>query len=153
MSGHIELGGRAFALVNYAAITSLNEHYVMKLMRQTGLDRVLPKADGETDDQYLLRLEAALVDTLRLHELIAGYILPMGKTESDWDLQMARDTARHLQGLQSQADRAEVHRLGMSIVFDFFRHGLDSFKTLEKSLSELASPPIQPESVSTIAAS
>lgn len=134
-AGHIQLGGRAFSIVNYDAINVLNEHYVMKFMRETGLDSAVPKATGESDDEYLLRLQGRLVDTLRLPELLAGYLLPLGKTEADWSLAMAADTAKFIGALSSAEDRAEVHRLGMSIVFDFFRAGLDSFKTLESFLN------------------
>lgn len=167
MAGEIKLGGRIFVLVNYAAITSLNEHYVMKLMRETGLDKVLPEDDGlpsyeeieaarqlgklgadeaadllrqksENDTAYFNRLQQAIVDSLRLHDLLAGYMLPLGKTEADWSLELAAETSRFLKGLQSPDDRAEIHRLGSVVVFDFFRAGVASLKTFPSSLSETA---------------
>lgn len=165
MAGEIKLGGRIFVLVNYAAITSLNEHYVMKLIRETGLDKVLPEDDGlpsyeeieagrrvgkfsaeeadallrqksESDTAYFNRLHQAIVDSLRLHDLLAGYMLPLGKTEADFSLELAAETARFLKGLQSPDDRAEIHRLGSVVVFDFFKAGVDSFETFPSSLSE-----------------
>ncbi len=126
MNGEVKLGGRLFNVVNYDAIIVLNEHYVMKFMRGTGLDRIMPTIDGETNEAYLLRLNSSIVDTLRLPELLAGYLLPMGKTESDWTLDMAIDTAKHISHLTDKEDKAEVHRLGMMVTLDFFRAGVDS---------------------------
>lgn len=142
MDGEIKIGGRLFSFVNYVVITSLNEHYVMKLMRETGLDTVLPKGDGEADVEYLVRLQAAITDTLKAHELLAGYLLPVGKTEADWDLAMARETARHLQRVTDENDKAEIQRLVLALVFDFFKRGLDSYHASLNSLGRLdqASP-------------
>lgn len=170
MTGSIKLGGRLFTLVNYAAITSLNEHYVMKLMRETGLDKVLPEDDGlpsyedieggirggslsaaeadrliaqkkESDAEYFARLQQTIVDTLRLHELLAGYLLPIGKTESDFTLDLARETTRFLQGLQSPDDRAEIHRLGSIVTLDFFKAGVASLNRFRSSSSSAGTTP------------
>ena len=152
MSSDIKLGGRLFSFVNYAAITSLNEHYVMKLMRETGLDRVVPVLDEESDAAYLARLQAAMIDTLRTHELLAGYLLPLGKGEPDWDLQMARHTALFLQKLSDPDDKAEIQRLALSMVFDFFRQGLASLPdSLNYSGPPETSPPTTSETTQPIA--
>lgn len=138
MQGDLKLGGRLFSFVNYAAITSLNEHYVMKLMRETGLDCVIPKTEGEEDSEYLVRLQAAIIDTLQLHELLAGYLLPLGKGECDWDLKMAKQTTRFLQGLQDPEDKAEIQRLALEMVFDFFKQGLALLNASLNSLEQMA---------------
>jgi hypothetical protein len=142
----IKLGGKEFSVVNYDAITALNEHYIMKLMRATGLDVVLPLSQGETDEQYMLRVHAAVVDTLKLHELLAGYLLPLGKTETDWTLALAKETARHIANLTNPDDRAEVHRLGLLVTFDFFRAGLDSLRHSQSVLSAMRGSPRESES-------
>lgn len=148
MDAEIRLGGRLFTPVNFDAITVRNEHYVMRLMRQTGIDRVLPLPAGESDDEYLLRLQTALVDTLKLPEILAGYLLPLGKTEADWTEKLARDTAAFIAGLTARADRAEVHRLGLDIALDFFRVGLASLGISPSfSASDAASPSPTPASV------
>lgn len=128
LTGDVKLGGRLFNVVNYDQVTTMNEHYVMKWMRQTGLDRVLPAAEGEDDAAYLMRLQGALIDTLDLPKLLGGYLLPAGKTETDWTPAMAGETAEYISKLQSKDDRAEVQRLGLLIVFDFFRVGIASLK-------------------------
>lgn len=165
-AGEIKLGGRAFQLVNYQGITSLHEHYVMKLLSETGLDKVLPDDDlppveeveaavkngsmkqAEADDierqraqanaEYMARLQQALVNSLRLHELLAAYMIPVGKTEADWSLDLASETAKFLQGLQSREDRDEIHRLSMVVVFDFFRAAVGSWQSSLNSLDQSA---------------
>lgn len=140
-TGEIRLGGRIFVTVNYAVISSINEHYIFKLMRETGLDRVVPVGDDESDQAYLSRLHTALIDTLQTHELIAGYLLPMGKGESDWSLKLAAETARFLKALQSPDDKAEINRLAMAAIFDFFRQGLDSLNDSQRSFESVTASP------------
>jgi hypothetical protein len=182
--GEILLGGRRFQFVNFEAITSLNEHYVMKLMRETGLDRVAAPQPHEeadaarqalekleaawkqdahlvTDEErdrraaqaagytaqiqgaaalYMARLQAEVVDTLRAHELLAGYLLPAGKTEADWNMKMAEATAKFLQGLSKPADKATVHDLTLRVVLSFFVAGLSLFDGFLRSSRTGQSP-------------
>lgn len=144
LSGEIRLEGRLFNAINYDAINVSNEHYLMKLMRQTELDKVLPHPEGESNEVYLVRLQGALIDTLLLPELLAGYLLPAGKTESDWTPQMAQETTNFIRALTNREDRAEIQRLGMLVVFDFFREGLASLKRTENALAGLS--PTRPPS-------
>lgn len=180
--GEIKLGGRIFSLVNYAAITSLNEHYVMKFMRETALDRVLPddglpdqgeitallKSGQMTDEEadrlreekkladakYFSRLHEAVVDSLRLHELLAGYLVPADKTEADFTLEQAAEVTRFLQRLNAADDRAEIHRLGAVVVLDFFQAGVDSLNDFPRSFGrDPTSPtPTSPQTTSQTAA-
>lgn len=136
LSGIVKLGGRQFACVNYEHITVRNEHYVMRLMRATGLDLVLPGPE-ESDGAYQARLYARLVDTEQLPELLSGYLLPTGKTEADWSRELAAETAAFIGGLTRPEDKHEVHRLGLAISFDFFRAGLDSLRASQSLLERL----------------
>lgn len=145
-AGTIRLGGKEFSVVNYDSITALNEHYIMKLMRATGLDAVVPLADGETDESYMLRVHAAIVDTLKLPDLLAGYLLPLGKTETDWTQALARETSKHIAGVNTREDKDEVHRLGLLVTFDFFRAGLDSLRHSRNVLNQMRASPDKPGS-------
>ena len=145
-AGEIKIGGRAFVLVRYGSISSINEHYIMKWMRQTGLDRVIPLMDGETDEAYLVRLQSAITDTLEAHTLLAGYLLPLGKGEPDWTPQMAEQTAKFLRALTGADDKAQIHRLTLAMVFDFFREGLASLRDSERFLSAMTGPETKTQS-------
>lgn len=128
LTGDTKLGGRLFNVVNYDVITALNEHYIMKWIRHTGIDKVLPHPEGEKDEEYLMRLQGALIDTLELPRLLAGYLIPAGKSETDFTLAMAEDTAAFISSVTDPEDRAEVQRLGLQVVLDFFRAGIASIK-------------------------
>lgn len=141
LAGDVKLGGKTFQVVNYDVITALNEHYIMKLMRATGLDKVLPLTEGETNEAYMIRLQAALVDSLRLPELLGGFLLPLGSTETDWTLAMAGETQRFIEGLTRPDDKAEIHRLGFDVTMDFFRAGLASLKHSQSALDALKGSP------------
>ena len=147
LSGETKLGGKLFAVVNYEAITVINEHYIMKMMRASGLDRVLPAASDaeESDEAYMMRMHSALVDTLQLPALLAGYLLPVGKTEADWTLQMAEETRQHIERLTKPADKAEIHRLGLLVTFNFFAVGLASLNHSRSALETLRAGPTDGE--------
>lgn len=142
LSGEIKLGGRIFQVVNYDAITVLNEHYIMKLMRATELDKTLPIPD-EPDEAYLFRLNAKLIDALLLPALLAGYLLPSGQTETTWSLAIAGETRAFLEGLTRAEDKAEIHSLGQAVTLDFFRAGLESLKR-SRSVLEHRTPDSSP---------
>lgn len=136
MSGDVHLGGRLFNCINYDAITVANEAYIHKLMRETGLDVPLEFGEHETDVEYGLRLQARATDTLKLPELLAGFLIPAGQSETDWSEAMAAETAKHIRGLSTRADREEVWRLGYLVNVLFFREGLLSLKRSQSSLAE-----------------
>lgn len=140
LPGEVKLGGKTFQVVNYDVITVLNEHYIMKLMRATGLDSVMPRED-EPDESYLIRLQAKLVDTLELPALLAGYLLPAGTTEADFRLAGADETRRFIEGLTSPLDKAEIHRLGYMVVMDFFRAGLASLRLSQSYFGQPTTTP------------
>lgn len=133
MSGDIRLGGRLFNVINYDVITVINESYIHALMRATGLDVPLPFKDGEDETAYQLRMQARVIDTLRLHELLGGFLLPAGKTEADWTPEMAKATADYIAGLTAREDREEVFRLAFMMNIYFFQEGLASLGLFPKS--------------------
>lgn len=137
MSGDIRLQGRLFNVVNYDVITVANEAYIHSLMRATGLDVPLPFKDDETDIEYQVRMQARVVDTLKLPELLGGFLLPAGKTETDWSEAMAAETATFIRALTDRADREEVFRLAFQMNIYFFKEGLVSLARSQKSLESL----------------
>lgn len=121
------LGGRAFMVIDYEARTVLQDHYLQRLIQDLGLDKVMPMGD-ESDAAYLTRMQNELIRSGRAHELIAGYLLPEGKSNADWDPGMAKATAKHVGGLNTAADRELVHQLALDAVFGFFRSGLERWQ-------------------------
>lgn len=144
----IALGGRLFAPANFDRMTSLQECSVMRLLRASKLDRVLPEQD-DSNAAWLTKLNVAVVDCGCLHELIAAFLLPIGKTERDWTPQLALETKAFLEQLDTPVDRETVLRLGMEVTVGFFVHGLASLARSESALqklelSEIRSPQTTP---------
>lgn len=137
MSGDIRLEGRLFNVINYDVITVANEAYIHALMRATGLDVPLPFKDQETDIEYQVRMQARVVDTLKLPELLGGFLLPAGKTETDWTEELAGETAKFIRALTARDDREEVFRLAFQMNMYFFKEGLVSLARSQKSLDSL----------------
>lgn len=137
LSGDIRLEGRLFNVVNYDVITVANEAYIHALMRATGLDVPLPFKEHETDVEYSVRLQARVIDTLKLPELLGGFLLPAGKTEADWTEAMAAETAAYIRQLHSREDREEVFRLAFQVNIYFFREGIVSLARSQRSFEDL----------------
>src|SRR5690606_6481924 len=104
------------------------DHYLQRQIQDSGLDRVLPMDDDESDAAYLVRMQGALVRSGRAPEIIACYLLPHGMTNAEWTPAVAQATAAHIGGLDTEADREQVHALALEAVFGFFRQGLERLK-------------------------
>jgi hypothetical protein len=129
----VTLGGREFRVVDMGRRTVLLDHYLMRLIRATGIDRVMPM-DGDGADTYLARLQSALIDSGRAHELIAGYLLPVGMTEREWTPDIAREVARHVALCDTEADREQVMTLALEVSIGFFRRALRSLNSFPSFL-------------------
>lgn len=136
----VTLGGRAFRVIDFDARNVRNDHYLQKHLRASGLDRVLP-AEDESSAAYLVRLQAALLDSGVAVDLIAGYLLPDGVSEAQWTPALAADTAAHIGACTAAADRECVEDLALQAVFGFFRQGLARLARFQSSLATLAPTP------------
>ena len=138
----IALGGRLFAPANFDRMTSLQECNVMRLLRASGLDRIMPAQD-DSEAAWLAKLNAAVVDCGHLHELIGAFLLPIGKTERDWTPQLSGETKGFLEQLDTPEDRETVHKLGMEVTVGFFMHGVASLRRSENALRGIESSTTQ----------
>jgi hypothetical protein len=137
----IQLGGRNFREIDFNRRTVAIDHYLSKVLRQTGADKVMPM-DNEGNDEYLIRMQTLLVDSGKLPELIGGYLLPEGIGETEWTTAMATMTAKHVRQCNTAHDRELVLQIGMNVAFGFFQQGLD---WLNRSLSSLRKTIPSPE--------
>jgi hypothetical protein len=128
----MQLGGRRFRVIDFNRRTVMNDHYLMRTIRLTGVDKALPEED-ESQAGYLVRLQTMLLDSGYVPDLLGGYLLPIDKAETDWTVEMARETSGHVGKCQTQEDRELVMRLAIEVVFGFFRQGLDWLKSLQSS--------------------
>lgn len=134
----VTLGGRRFRVIDFDQRTVAQDHYLMREIRRTGIDKVLPMND-EPDEAYLVRLQTHLIDSGRACLLISAYLLPEDKKETDWTPRMGAEIAAHIERCNTAEDREVVIMLAMEAVFGFFRQGLEWLKRFPSS-SVVAGP-------------
>src|SRR5688572_9276575 len=126
MSGRdvITFGGRKFRVEDMDERTVENDHFLMRAIRASGVDKMSPE-DKEGHMQYLIRLQTALLDSGQVCNLLGGYLLPDGMKETDWSPEVAADTAAFIAKCNTARDRDQVLELAAECVFGFFKRGLD----------------------------
>lgn len=119
------IGGRSFVPMNLRARTVRADFAQTRLISELGLDRAdIAPAEGETLTDYVSRLQGRILATGRMAELIGHYLLPLGKTETDWTVEMAAETANVIELAQDEASRRLVWELAAEFVFFFLRSNL-----------------------------
>jgi hypothetical protein len=139
---YVQLGGRFFCVIDFDQRSVLQDHYLLRITRELGLDKMLPDPE-ETDVAYQVRMHNALVDSGRAHELLAGYLLPKGVDERAWTPAIAVEVAAHIGACTARKDRDLVLALGMQVVFGFFRQGLEQLERFRASLAPSPQDPTQ----------
>lgn len=145
------LGGQKYR----AILVSTMEHdfYLMRQLRIAGLSDPTPRAD-ETVEAYGVRLLYALVDHGAPFELLGALVIPEDVPDETWAPEMAQRTARILAGLTGEKDKAEVQRLLVTLLMDFFREGLrylTAFRTAStQAQTQPEAEPMQSEESSAI---
>lgn len=141
----VALGGRRFRVIDFDLRTVRLDLHVRRLMRVTGLDRVLPGADEDVET-YLARLQSAILDLEgeRAIDLVASYLLPDGVPERDWTPALAAQIAAHIGACDSAEDRDTVITLCAQVAFGFFQQELEQLRRFERSLSQTAASPQGP---------
>lgn len=119
------IGGKLFHPMNLVARTFRADAAQTKLISELGLDRTdIAPGEAEPMLDYVSRLQARIVDTGRIAELLGHYLLPSGKTETDWTLDMARETADWINNVQDDESRRLIWELAAEFVFFFLRSNL-----------------------------
>lgn len=105
-------------------------------MREVGSPARMPR-DDEDPAGYVVEWNAHVLASGQACRLLAAFLLPEGKTERDWTVDMAGETQAFLEGLDTADDRDLVDALVMECVIGFFRHALRPLVTF---LSSTGSP-------------
>lgn len=146
----IGLGGVDFKVVDFDLRTVLIDHYLMRKLRETGADKVMPM-DGENEQAYLIRMQSALLDSGKAQDLLAGILIPPETSAAEWTPQGAAKIAKFIGGLNTQDDREKVIQLSLEIVFGFFVQGLTWLKRSRASFEEASRVPSQSGNAQTSA--
>lgn len=120
--------------------TLANDFYVMKQVRACGIANCTPNKDESAED-YAVRLLYAVVEGGVPFELLGGVLLPLGVPDEKWSVEQAETTAAIFRNLTAPEDKAEVQRILISLLTDFFREGL-RFLSACSTVSTMV--PVQP---------
>lgn len=131
------IAGRLFRAVERSTLA--HDFYVMKQIRRAGLDQCAPRPSESAQD-YALRLLYAVVESGVPFELLGGLLVPEGVPDEQWSEEHAEATAAVLRQVTDAADKAEVQKLMIGLLTDFFREGLRFWNP-----SATASSPAQPQ--------
>jgi hypothetical protein len=130
------LGGRRFVAADLSRRTVRQHHYLAGLTRGVGSPKRMPE-EGEDPAAFLVEWNADVLGSGEACRLLAAFLLPEGKTEADWTVDMARDTQHFLEALQDEADRDLVDQLVMECLIGFFQRALqrltDSLRSTERA--------------------
>jgi hypothetical protein len=147
MSQVFKIDGQIYRAVKRTTLA--NDFYVMKQLRATGISDCTP-GQNESAENFALRLLYAVVESGAPFELLGGLLLPEGVADEKWTPDQAETTARVLSTVTDPEDKAEVQRILIAMLTDFFREGLRYLKPSPAVLSA----PVQPsESETSVAPS
>ncbi len=125
--------------MNMRARTFVCDNAQVAMLQELGLDAMSNAPDPDEDPEvYISRLTAKVIGTRQVHRIVAHYLLPLGKTETDWTPELAAEIAEHLAGVQEESERAALFELAAELTFGFFQRGVLWLETSRKSLDDLA---------------
>lgn len=127
MSRTCRIGETLYRMVERSTLA--NDFHVMKHLRAAGLADCSP-GQGEAAEDYALRLLYTVVENGAPFELLGGLLLPEGIPDEQWTAELAAATAGALRRITDPADKAEVQKLLIGLLTDFFREGLRYLKPL-----------------------
>jgi hypothetical protein len=105
--------------------TLAHDFYLMKQVRATGILDCTPM-QGESAEEFALRLLYAVVEHGAPFELLGALLLPEGIPDEKWSIDQAESTAAVLRQISDPEDKAAVQRILIAVITDFFREGLRS---------------------------
>jgi len=119
------IAGKQYEPMNLRARTFRADAAQTRLISELGLDRVeIAPLESEPLQDYVSRLQAHISKTERIPELIGHYVMPLGKTETDWTTAMAAETAAHIEMADDEESRRLIWDLAAEFVFFFLRSNL-----------------------------
>ncbi len=141
----ILFGGRNFRAIDFDRRTVALDHYLMRLTRASGVDKVMPM-DGEGNESYLFRLQTLMIDSGLVCDIIGGYLIPQELQDAQWTPAVAKETSKCIAACNTQEEREQVLALAMEVVFGFFKAGLESLLRSQKFLAQQQEKAVGPES-------
>jgi len=142
-----KLGGRLYQPINLVARTFRSDAAATALINELGLDEItLGPLEDEDLVAYAGRLNHRVIATGRIPDLLGHYLIPVGKTETDWTPELAAETAAIIGAVQDPQERDLVYQLASEFVFFFFRSALQRLAISQSSTAASRESLPSPES-------
>lgn len=145
MSKTFKIDGALYHTIERSTLA--NDFYVMQQLRRAGIADCTPRG-GETANDYALRLLYSIIDAGAPFELLGGLLLPEGIPDEKWTVEQAETTAAVLRQVTDPADKAEIQKILIAVMTDFFCAGL---RYLKPSPDASAQAPEKEASTSSVA--
>lgn len=112
----MEFGGREYELADLEQIAFAPARYLASIAQRVGLDSIWPR-EGESDEQYELRLRFEAINGVDVPAVLAGYLVPAGTT---WNATTAAEVRSRLELLTDPDEHARLFALAARLAPDFF---------------------------------
>ncbi len=132
-----KIDGHLYRLIERTTIA--NDFYIMKQLRSAGIADCIPQ-EGESANDYGMRLLYSVVENGAPLTLLGGLLLPEGIPDEKWSAEQAETTAALLGRATEPNDKAEIQRILIAVLTDFFREGLRYLKPLPFASKGQAQP-------------
>ena len=129
------LGGRRYRAADLDRRTVRQHHYLAGITREVGSPKRMPTPD-EDPMAFLVEWNADVLASGQACKLLAAFLLPDGKSEPDWSVELANETQAFLESLNTEGDRQLVDQLVMECLIGFFQRALQPLLGLLNSTSE-----------------
>lgn len=137
MAKVVNIDGAPYRMIERTTIA--NDFYVMKHLRAAGVADCTPK-QGETAEEFAVRLLYAVIESGVPFELLAGLLLPDEIPDSKWTQEQAAQTAALIRMATAPEDKASIQRVIIEMLTGFFQEGLRYLKPLPSALRAPAQP-------------
>src|SRR5574343_191341 len=140
---NLVFNGREFRVMKES--TSEHDFLMMNLVRGMGLDTFEMK-EGEKAEDYAMRLLETVIRSGKAFDLLAGFIVPVECSDTNWTQEIANQTANVLRKVTDPTEKSVINQQMVGLLISFFNTGLMVLKT---SPNYSVSPSDQPSSTET----
>ncbi len=146
-----EIRGRKWRAVERSTLR--HDNYMIRHILEGGLDK-LRRNDGESLEEFAVRLLHAVLASGKMFDLLGGLLLPEAVPDDKWSEQLAAETAEFLGNVIEEHDKIAVQEALMPLLLAFFAAGMGFIEPSRTALkrAEEAHPERALNTVSEIAA-
>ncbi|MCI0356708.1 MAG: hypothetical protein L0099_16985, partial [Acidobacteria bacterium] len=117
-----EIGSRKWRAVERSTLR--HDNYMIRHILEGGLDR-LRHNDGESLEDFAIRMLHAVLASGKMFDLLGGLLLAENVPDEKWTEAQAGETAEFLGNVIEEHDKTAVQEALMPLLLAFFAAGMD----------------------------